>query len=127
MTAPAFDLLSGDREAGAGSAEGSTGLLARQLLRAVSEAPAADLPCLVAVCAQAQALGLARLATPAAAAGEAPEAVRYIGLEDAQKLTGQTRRWLLRHTRGLRFRRDLSRKAVRFEEGGLLRWLRGRA
>lgn len=31
-------------------------------------------------------------------------------------------KWLYRHTRGLRFRRDLSRKVIRFERAGLLRW-----
>ena len=127
MTVPTLVLIGSDREAERASAEGSTALLARQLVRAVSEAPPAELPGLVGLCAQALALGLARLAAPAAPAGEPPEAVRYVGLEEAARLTGQSRRWLLRHTRGLRFRRDLSRKAVRFEEGGLLRWLRGRA
>jgi hypothetical protein len=32
-------------------------------------------------------------------------------------------KWLYRHTRGLKFRRDLSRKVVRFERAGLLRWM----
>lgn len=32
-------------------------------------------------------------------------------------------KWLYRHTKGLRFRRDLSRKVVRFERAGLLRWI----
>jgi hypothetical protein len=32
-------------------------------------------------------------------------------------------KWLYRHTRGLKFRRDLSRKVVRFERSGLLRWV----
>jgi hypothetical protein len=31
-------------------------------------------------------------------------------------------KWLYRHTKGLKFRRDLSRKVVRFERAGLLRW-----
>ncbi len=37
-----------------------------------------------------------------------------------------SRKWLLRHTRRLRFRRNLSRKVVRFEEGGLRRWAAAR-
>lgn len=32
-------------------------------------------------------------------------------------------KWLYRHTKGLKFRRDLSRKVVRFERAGLLRWM----
>jgi hypothetical protein len=32
-------------------------------------------------------------------------------------------KWLYRHTKGQRFRRDLSRKVVRFERAGLMRWI----
>lgn len=42
---------------------------------------------------------------------------------DAASIAGVTPRWLLRHTRGLPFRWDLSRKSVRFERDGLMRWL----
>ena len=46
--------------------------------------------------------------------------------EEATAILGVSRRWLLRATRGLRFRRDFSRKTVRFEEPGLLRWIASR-
>ena len=127
MTTPALQPSGLDREAASAPAEGSVGILARQLLRAVAEAPSVELPALMGALAQAQALALARLTVPPAPVGEAPGPVRLLGLDEAERLTGMTRRWLLRHTRGLRFRRDLSRKAVRFEEAGLLRWLKGRA
>ena len=45
---------------------------------------------------------------------------------DAASIAGVTPRWLLRNTRGLPFRRDLSRKSVRFERDGLMRWLGSR-
>jgi predicted DNA-binding transcriptional regulator AlpA len=107
--------------------EGPGGLLARQFLRAVADARHEELPALVGALAQAHAAAFARLVQPVALAPEAASPVRLVGLEEAERLTGMTRRWLLRHTKGLRFRRDLSRKAVRFEEAGLLRWLRCRA
>lgn len=126
MTAPALQWLGHEGEAVSASADAPAGILARQLVRAVSQAPAEELPALVGALAQAQAVALARLTRPPAPVGEAPGPVRLLGLDEAERLTGMTRRWLLRHTRGLRFRRDLSRKAVRFEEAGLLRWLRCR-
>lgn len=53
---------------------------------------------------------------------------RLLTAEEAVVLVGgdATVKWLYRHTRGLRFRRDLSRKCVRFEEAGLRRWLGAR-
>jgi hypothetical protein len=35
-------------------------------------------------------------------------------------------KWLYRHTQGLKFRRNLSRKVIRFEKQGLLRWAAAR-
>ena len=53
--------------------------------------------------------GVECLLTPA-------QAARVIGGDVSLK-------WLYRHTKGLRFRRDLSRKCIRFEEAGLRRWI----
>jgi len=56
---------------------------------------------------------------------ESPETL--LTVEAAVQAIGSvSRKWLLRHTRGLRFRRDLSRKVVRFERCGLLRWAAAR-
>jgi hypothetical protein len=38
-------------------------------------------------------------------------------------LPGVTRRLLLRRTKGLRFRREFSRKKILFEEAGLRKWI----
>lgn len=43
--------------------------------------------------------------------------------EDAARLMGVTVRWLYRHHRQLPFARKLSRKALRFSEPGLRRWV----
>ena len=79
----------------------------------------------------AKAAGWARLLVPPGNEGQAvplstPETV--ITPEEAIEIIGGgiSRKWLLRHTRGLRFRRDLSRKVVRFERAGLMRWMAAR-
>lgn len=95
------------------------------LLGVVLAADRSELPGLVGQLAAAQAAALARLTTPEAPA-QAEEPVRLLDVDEAARLANTSRRWLLRHTRGLRFRRDLSRKAVRFEEAGLLRWIRSK-
>ena len=46
-----------------------------------------------------------------------------LSADEAAALAGVSKRWLLRHTRMLRFRHDLSRKQARFEEPGLRRWI----
>lgn len=127
MTSQALQPHGLNREAASPPSDGPGSLLARQVLRAVAEAPRAELPALVGALAQAQAVALARLTTPDAPASDAQAPTRLLALDEAERLTGMTRRWLLRHTRGLRFRHSLSRKAVRFEEAGLLRWIRGRS
>jgi len=47
-------------------------------------------------------------------------------VQEAAAIAKMSPRWLLRHTRDLRFRRDFSRKNVRFEEHGFRRWLETR-
>lgn len=39
---------------------------------------------------------------------------------------GVDKDWVFRHTKGQRFRRGFSRKAILFEEGGLRRWIASR-
>ena len=51
---------------------------------------------------------------------------RLLTDREAAELARVTVRWLRRHTRGLSFRRDLSRKQVCYEEPGLRRWLMAR-
>jgi hypothetical protein len=100
--------------------------------RVISEAAREDRPGLVvALSARLAALGAAMVAWPGPIDGHggkaAPEpAGRLLTAQEAAVLAGVTVRWLRRHTRGLRFRRDLSRKAARFEEHGFRRWLQAR-
>ena len=65
---------------------------------------------------------------PAVAQAPPAEEARMLTPQEAVAIVGGgvSVRWLLRHTRGLRFRRDHSRKVVRFEEAGLRRWVAAR-
>lgn len=57
---------------------------------------------------------------------EAPSpapALRLINADEGAAIAGTSKRWLLSRTRGLGFRRDLSRKRARFDEAGLREWL----
>jgi len=55
--------------------------------------------------------------------GREPEVERQLTPQEAADVIGGvSARWVLRHTKGLRFRHDLSRKVVRFDEAGLRRW-----
>ncbi len=102
--------------------------LRADLGRLVAQAPPEELPAVVGALVEAEERARARLRTletapptakPAEAAAErlvtADEAVAILG-------GGVSRKWLYQHTKGLRFRRNFSRKKVRFEEGGLRRW-----
>ena len=51
---------------------------------------------------------------------------RLLTAEEAGPLMGVNRRWLYRHAKGLPFTKRLSRKALRFSEKGLRRWLAAR-
>jgi hypothetical protein len=64
--------------------------------------------------------------TEAPASPSAPE-VRLLDSEAAAVIAGTSERWLLSKTRGLAFRRDLSRKQPRFDEAGLRSWLNSRS
>jgi hypothetical protein len=65
-----------------------------------------------------------RLAAELAGPAPAPPAPSDLVSEDrAAAIAGVSRRWLAKHTAGLRFRRDLSRKAHKYDEAGLRAWL----
>lgn len=52
-----------------------------------------------------------------------PEPTRLLTPTEAAAIAGVTRRWIYDHTRGMKFRRDLSKKSIRIEEAGFRRWL----
>lgn len=82
-----------------------------------------DLPRLLGQVVELEARIRLRLSQPEVAA---PTASRLLTADEAAALAGVSRRWLLTNTRGLKFRRDLSRKAARFDEAGLRAWLANR-
>jgi hypothetical protein len=103
--------------------------LRADLARLVAEEPADELPALIGGLEAAKAAAWARLVAPAAN-GHGPALATADPREEmltpeqaAAAIGGVSLKWLYRHTKGLRFRRDLSRKVVRFERSGLLRWM----
>ena len=51
---------------------------------------------------------------------------RNLTADEAAKMLGMKKSWLYRHSRELPFTRRLSRRAVRFSEKGIRRWLETR-
>lgn len=95
------------------------------LLALVREAALEELPALLGRLAEAEAIVRMRINTAAPTNGKAElesEPPRLLTPEQAAEIIGVNPKWVLRNTKGVRFRRDLSRKVVRFEEAGLRRW-----
>ena len=87
-----------------------------------------SLPALAGLLAEAQARVQLRILAPAANGNGDKnlhhlEPATFITIEQASAIGGLTRGWLYRHTKGLKFRQDLSRKCVRFEKAGFMKWL----
>jgi hypothetical protein len=86
--------------------------------------PREELPALLGRLVELEArvrLRLAEVPVPAT-----PAASRTIDADQAVDMAGTSKRWLLKHTKGMKFRHDLSRKQPRFDEAGLRQWLAGR-
>jgi len=93
-----------------------------------ADVPLSAVPSLMAQAAALQAALAARLAgisiTPNEPVGaHAPDVERLLTPPEAAALLGVTVTWLYRHAGRLPFARRLSRKALRFSEAGLRRWL----
>lgn len=104
--------------------------LARNPERVV-DVPRSAVPSLMAQVAALQVALAARLAVTASPSNErvgvhAPDAERLLTPPETAALLGVTVTWLYRHAGKLPFARRLSRKALRFSEAGLHRWLAGR-
>jgi hypothetical protein len=105
-----------------------------ELDRLIAESAPEDRPALVVQLAARLAQLGAVLAIPAQASDQrraesAPEGSRggkLLTAQEAASIAGVSPRWLRRHTKGLRFRQDLSRKLARFEGAGFRRWLQAR-
>jgi hypothetical protein len=91
---------------------------------AIERAARSELPSLLGRLVELEALVRLRLAEAPAVA--AAEPWRLLDADAAAAIAGTTKRWLLTKTRGMGFRRDLSRKLPRFDEAGLRTWLAGR-
>jgi hypothetical protein len=95
-----------------------------ELRRLTQETARGDLPALLGQVVEAEAsirlrLAEAPAATPAAAS-------RSLSVDEAAAVAGVSRRWILANTRGMKFRNQLSRKVVKFDEAGLRAWVAGR-
>ena len=97
----------------------------------VAAVPSPLVPSLMAQTAALQAALAARLAsvsipTEELARAQAPEPERLLSPAEAAAFLGVTVAWLYRHAGHLPFTRRLSRKALRFSEPGLRRWVAAR-
>ncbi len=100
--------------------------------QAIAEAGADELPAFVGRLVELEERARLRLRTEIQATPNgqpSKEAERWLTPAEAAALFKVTPRWLNRATRAqkLRFRRQLSGRLVRYEEGGLRRWLVCRA
>jgi len=90
----------------------------------------AEIPALLAHLAGVQVVLLARLVSAGNGNGavvKAPaEPDKLLTAEEAAPILGVTPRWLYRHARQLPFARRLSRKALRFSDAGLRRYMASR-
>lgn len=93
------------------------------LLDLVRATPPEGLPRLAGMFATASAAVLSRLSLPAPLVAAPPAPSRLLTVPEAAEVARTNPRWILRHTKGLACRRDLSRKEVRLEEAGFKAWL----
>jgi len=96
----------------------------------VNDLPPEAVPTLLCQLAALQSALAARLLTTPSGNRQplnAPEhGDRLLTVEEVGPLMGVTPRWLYRHAKRLPFTKRLSRKALRFSEKGLRRWLAAR-
>ena len=95
----------------------------------VGKVPLEQIPGLLVKIAGLQAVLLARLISGSPTSNGGPTATepdRFMTAEQVAPVLGVTPRWLYRHAGKLPFTRRLSRKALRFSEAGLRRYLASR-
>ncbi len=104
--------------------------LTTQLSALVAAVPADALPAVLGALEHAKAEAWARLAAASATRPDPPAPDRLLTPTEALALVGGTPprslQWLFGCTRGKAFRRNLSRKVIRFDERGFRAWLASR-
>ena len=88
----------------------------------VAGTPLADLPALAGHLADLSAQVTLRLTTN----NPTPQDTRLLTVVEAAAHAGVSQRWLRSKTRGLKCRKDLGAKTIRFDKAGLDAWLRSR-
>jgi hypothetical protein len=104
--------------------------LFQPLAKAVRTIPADDLPAIVGQLVELEERARLRLRTEASGNGAgSPEepAPEWLTPPEAAAIFRVTPRWLNRATSGKGFRRQESRRTIRYENAGLRRWLARRA
>src|SRR5262245_55559221 len=95
-----------------------------------ADVPLDQVPALLAQLAAVQVALLARLVANGNGHGDMPKAPaepdRLLTADEAGAIMGVSPRWLHRRAKALPFARRLSRKALRFSEAGLRRYLTAR-
>jgi len=87
------------------------------LAQLVDQARVEELPALAGQLEAARVRLQLRLLAPAP-----PAATEILDPDEAARLVGVHRRWLLDSTKGMSFRRDLGHRTKRFDKAGLLAW-----
>jgi hypothetical protein len=125
VTAQATRVSGFDGEPASAFPDGSAGILARQLLHAVAEAPPAELPALVGALAQAHAVALARLTMPRPENREPQPREGNISAEEAARRLGVSPSYIYKNARTLPFTARIGRRVV-CNIRGVDRWSRQR-
>ena len=95
-----------------------------ELLTSPDTVPLDDLPVLIASLASMQTTACSRLLAARRPATPAPDTLLTVA--QVTQILEVTPKWLYRHADRLPFTRRLSRKALRFSEAGLRKWLAAR-
>jgi predicted DNA-binding transcriptional regulator AlpA len=96
-----------------------------ELDRAIGHARPEDLPGLVGRLAQAQAVALARLTTPALNQNRPEDVDENLSATEAGERLGMSKEWVYRHADSLPFTVRIGRRVL-FSARGLARWNRQR-
>jgi predicted DNA-binding transcriptional regulator AlpA len=97
-----------------------------QLLAALDELPADQLPEVIGALETAKSRMWMRLAAQPAGAHSTTDADETVDVDQAARLLGMSRSWVYRHARRLPFAHRVGHRALRFSTGGIRRYLASR-